>query len=136
MSEISDYINNLASEYPKDLEIASAGKSFEDQFIEGIRLESDGKLYLAGLPDNLRIKILVTGSLTTSQPLSASMVLYLLNYMLKNTSSDTQYLRETSIFYFFPVINVDSYEQASEDYADNSVFSVYLKNRRKNCDSK
>ncbi|CAG9311649.1 cpt_1 [Blepharisma stoltei] len=127
MTEINKMLESLASTSVTSI---TAGQTEGGVDIKGVKVISTD-----GLDSTKRQKILVTGTHTTAQPLSATQVLYLLNYMINDASSDTVYLLQTSIFYFFPVINVDAYTKSYENYATTSSFVTYLKNTKSTCTS-
>jgi hypothetical protein len=118
-NDVANFVSSLPSVYNKSL-----GNSY---------LKNSTPAYYTSLV-SYRPYILITGGHTTSQPLSVTMVLYLLDTIVSATSSDPnyglyQYLMQNYNLYFIPMINIDAYTQM----AKSKNLTVYLKNFNNQC---
>lgn len=79
----------------------------------------------SGLPASEKKSLIISGGLYGGSPISASAVIYAIDRLFE----DEQLLNKIDV-YFIPVVNVDAYLKAEEEFTSNGTFTAIYKNSK------
>ena len=128
-TEISAFVTKLNSNL---ISQSTVGTTINSNAITCYTLSDATGITYIGLSS--RPSIIITAGLTTSQPLSVTMALYILGSIVSANSSDPnynlyQFLLQSTTIYIIPIINIDAYKNMS----DSNKLIPYLKNFHAEC---
>lgn len=126
LSEVNSLLEH-ASETHQGTQLHSIGKSFNDQDIKALHLNS-----------GLGHPVIIMGAHHARELISVTQVLSLMHYILEGQSAEIKFLRNNREIWFIPVVNVDSYQLIGENYDKTKEISFLRKNQNhfSNCSGK
>ncbi|XP_041777926.1 zinc carboxypeptidase A 1 [Anopheles merus] len=99
LEEIHAWLDQLASEHPKEVELLDAGRSHQNRTMKGVKLS-----YGPGRPG-----VFLEGGIHAREWISPATVTYILNQLLTSEDAKVRALAEKFDWYVFPNANPDGY---------------------------
>ncbi|XP_059618524.1 zinc carboxypeptidase-like [Phlebotomus argentipes] len=104
LNEVHDWLRSLEKEFPDVVTVVSAGKSYEDRELLGVKLS-----HKAGNPG-----VFIEAGIHAREWISPATVLFLVNELLTSQDADVQKLAQDFDWYVFPSVNPDGYVYTHE----------------------
>ncbi|XP_066995073.2 zinc carboxypeptidase [Anabrus simplex] len=100
LSQINNWLDSQAKEYPNVVTTLIGGRSFEEREIRGIKIS-----YKSG-----NRGVFLEGGIHGREWISPATVTYIVNQLLRSNDKSVREIAENYDWYIFPVVNPDGYE--------------------------
>ncbi|XP_072766457.1 zinc carboxypeptidase-like [Anoplolepis gracilipes] len=99
LDKIYENIDDLAKQYPDNVQIVIGGETYEGRQIKGVKVS-----FAVNNPG-----VFIEGGIHAKEWISSATVMYILHQILTNKDTDVRAMAESHDWYIFPVFNPDGY---------------------------